>query len=85
MNLERIIYEADVFCERKTNLRETAYFLGISKSALHKHLRQDLNGIDEDRYVKVCEILDENIKFRHIRGGNATKSKFQKIRESKLK
>jgi len=37
-----------------------------------------LQEIDFELYCKVREVLDKNLRERHIRGGNATKKKYEK-------
>ena len=55
----------------------SAYF-GISKSTVHKDVSERLKYIDEDLFLQVEKVLKYNLSERHIRGGNATKEKYQK-------
>ena len=43
----------------------------------HKDLTQRLKQYNYALYLQVREILDENKRERHIRGGMATKRKYQ--------
>lgn len=57
---------------------------GVSKSTVHKDVTERLKYIDCELYEKVKEILDLNLSERHLRGGNATKEKYEKAKlESK--
>ena len=57
-------------------VREMALFFGISKSTVHKDLRERLLEIDKDMYEKVSNILQYHTDIRHIRGGESTRLKF---------
>ena len=75
---EDVIYQADTFIQRNTNLREVAKYLGISKSLLHYNLTIRLLEFDFKRHEYVRKILDRNKAERHIRGGAATRLKYLK-------
>ena len=67
-------------CEAAVYMIETGAtvrHLGISKSTVHKDLTQRLKQYNYALYLQVREILDENKRERHIRGGMATKRKYQ--------
>ncbi len=64
--------------ETNATVRATAKYFGISKSTVHKDICQRLPGYNAILYEKVRVILDANKAERHIRGGNATKNKYQK-------
>lgn len=51
---------------------------GVSKSTVHKDVTERLKEIDTALYIRVKEILDINLSERHLRGGNATKEKYEK-------
>ena len=53
----------------------------VSKSTVHKDLSERLERIDRTLYAQVKEILEQNKAERHIRGGNATRRKYQKKQE----
>ncbi len=58
-------------------VRQTASHFGISKSTVHKDLSLRLKYTNKAMYTQVKEILDLNKSERHIRGGEATKRKYQ--------
>ena len=61
-------------------VRQTAGLFGISKSTVHKDVSYRLKNIDYDLYIKAKEVLDKNLKERHIRGGIATKHKYESLK-----
>jgi putative DeoR family transcriptional regulator (stage III sporulation protein D) len=64
----------------KATVREVAREVGYSKTLVHKTVVHDLEFINLQLHRKVREVLDYNIKQRHIRGGVSTKEKWAKIR-----
>ena len=65
--------------ENRTTIRAAAKQFGISKSTVHKDLTQRLRHCNAGLYRQVKEVLEINKAERHIRGGLATKKKYQKI------
>ena len=63
--------------ETGATVRAAASHFGISKSTVHKDLSQRLPKCNKALYMKVRKILDLNKAQRHIRGGMATKRKYQ--------
>ena len=80
-DLERRARELAVYIiERRTTIRDAAKHFSVSKSTVHKDLSERLKEIDRSLYVQVKEILEQNKAERHLRGGDATKRKYQKQR-----
>ena len=79
---ERAVTLAHYIIDSKDTVRGTAKKFGISKSTVHKDLSQRLEKINLDLFTSVREILDENKAERHIRGGLATKKKYEKLKIS---
>lgn len=73
---ERVIKEGTYIIETGNTVRATAAHFGISKSTVHKDVTERLKEIDEQLFEGVREILDKNLSERHIRGGMATKNKY---------
>ena len=69
--------------EHKATVRAAAKRYGISKSTVHKDVAQRLKSIDPALYRGVKQILDVNKAQRHIRGGMATRMKYQREAEHK--
>ena len=63
--------------ENKATVRVAAQAFGISKSTVHKDLSERLPHCNKRLYDQVRLILDTNKAQRHIRGGLATKLKYQ--------
>ena len=68
--------------ERRTTIRDAAKHFSVSKSTVHKDLSERLQEIDRTLYGQVKEILEQNKAERHLRGGDATRRKYQQQREA---
>ena len=66
--------------ETGATVRTTAKQFGVSKSTVHKDLSQRLPRYNKLLYQQVRSVLDQNKAQRHIRGGMATKRKYQQIK-----
>jgi len=62
-------------------VRSVADHYGIGKSTVHKDLTRYLMEEDSALYKKVVKLMKKNNSEKHIRGGNATKKKFAKLRK----
>ena len=77
-NLEKRACDLAVYMiETGATVRAAAGHFGISKSTVHKDLTQRLEQYNHGLYLQVREILDENKRQRHIRGGLATRRKYR--------
>ena len=74
---ERCEKLANYIIENKTTVRDTAKQFGISKSTVHKDVTEKLSKINKSLFEEVAKILEINKQERHIRGGEATKRKYQ--------
>ena len=82
---ERAVALAQYIIDSKDTVRGAAKKFGISKSTVHKDIREKLVLLDKNLYEKVSSILEYHTYIKHIRGGQATKDKFlDKKRESTL-
>ena len=70
-------YRFNDIIETKDTVRGTAKKYGVSKSTVHKDVSQRLLRINPLLASEVRVILDENKAERHIRGGLATKHKYE--------
>lgn len=78
-NLEQRACNLAVYMiETNATVRSAAVHFGISKSTVHKALTQRLRQCDPLLYEKVRLVLDKNKEERHIRGGLATKRKYER-------
>jgi len=78
---DRIIKEGMFICEHGATVRATAKAFGISKSCVHKDMSKKLKHLDEDLYLKVRIVMQNNFATKHVRGGLATKNKFKSNRK----
>jgi putative DeoR family transcriptional regulator (stage III sporulation protein D) len=74
---ERAIELANYIIEKKTTVRAAAKKFGISKSTVHKDVTERLARVNSELADEVRIVLEENKAERHIRGGEATKAKYQ--------
>jgi len=74
--INRVLKEAEYIINTKDTIRDIAKVFNVSKSTVHKDLKERLFDIDEYLYNEVSTILKYHLDIRHIRGGNATKCKF---------
>jgi putative DeoR family transcriptional regulator (stage III sporulation protein D) len=74
---ERAVELANYIIDKRTTVRAAAKKFGISKSTVHKDVTERLMKICPELADKVRIILEENKAERHIRGGEATKAKYQ--------
>ena len=74
--VKRVIDEGKYMLTTGKTVIEIALVFGVSKSTVHKDLRDRLFYINGDIYLKVSQILDYHSKVRHIRGGESTRLKF---------
>ena len=75
---ERACELAVYIIETGATVRAAARQFGISKSTVHKTLTERLPQCNHTLYVQVRQVLDKNKRERHIRGGMATKRKYEK-------
>ena len=74
--IDRVIEEGNYIVRTGDTVRGMASVFGISKSTIHKDLRERLLEIDKELYIKVSSILRYHMDIRHIRGGESTRQKF---------
>ena len=74
---ERACALAVYIIETGATVRSAAKHFGISKSTVHKDLSQRLPQYNQTLYQQVRKVLNLNKAERHIRGGQATRKKYQ--------
>lgn len=74
--ITRVLEEGKYIIDTGKTVREMASIFNISKSTIHKDLRERLLEIDNEMYNKVSSILQYHMDIRHIRGGESTRRKF---------
>ena len=78
---QRSLSLADYICANRATVRDAAKVFDVSKSTVHKDVTERLRHIDTALFERVKEILSANLAERHLRGGMATKTKYEKKKE----
>ena len=77
-SLDDRAYELAVYMlEHDATVRAAAARFGVSKSTVHKDLTERLRRRAPALHAAVRALLDRNKAERHIRGGMATKRKYE--------
>ena len=80
---ERTIKIGRYIVETRKTVRTIAKEFGVSKSTVHKDLTERLPEINPELAGEVRAILEYHKSIRHLRGGEATKIKYQKPKEER--
>ena len=80
---ERCEVFAEYVIENGATVRQTAANFGISKSTVHKDLTEKLIHINKNLHSSVKAVLAHNKSERHLRGGEATKRKYEQKKRRK--
>jgi putative DeoR family transcriptional regulator (stage III sporulation protein D) len=67
--------------EHESTVRQTAAVFGISKSTVHKDVTEKLMKENPGLYKSVLSVLCKNKAERHLRGGQATKLKYELLKD----
>lgn len=73
----RVVEIAEYIVENRDTVRGAAQHFGCSKSTVHKYMTERLETLNTSLYAQVRQILELNKAERHIRGGLATKRKYE--------
>lgn len=73
----RCVRLGEMLLETGETVRALAKTTGYSKSTVHKDLTERLIQINEPLALKVKDVLAYNKSIRHLRGGEATRKKWQ--------
>lgn len=76
---ERVLKIGEYIISHNATVRQAAKEFGVSKSTAHKDAADRLPKLDFVLAKKVRMVLDVNKSERHIRGGLATRDKYNKI------
>ena len=77
---ERTVDIAHYIIDKKATVRSAAKYFGVSKSTVHKDVAERLLKIQPALAQQVREVLDVNKAERHLRGGEATRKKYDRRR-----
>lgn len=63
--------------QTNATVRQAAKKFGVSKSTVHKDVTERLYDVNRSLYEKTQLVLAQNKSERHLRGGAATKAKYE--------
>lgn len=69
---------ANYYIENQSTVRACAIHFGKSKSTIHNYLHISLPKLNPVLYEKVSCLAQLNFNEKHLRGGQATKMKYEK-------
>ena len=76
----KVLDVAEHILESGHTVRQAALLFAVSKSTVHKDMIERLPLIDRELAARVRKVLEKNKAERHIRGGEATKKKYESRR-----
>lgn len=81
---ERCVLLGTYIVENNETVRGAARKFGVSKSTVHQDITSKLPEINGELYEQVKRVLDKNKQERHLRGGEATKRKYEEIARKRI-
>lgn len=78
---ERAVRLGEYIIEHQSTVRDAAAVFGVSKSTVHKDITTLLPKLNAGLYKEVRAVLDINKEERHLRGGEATKHKYELLKQ----
>jgi len=81
---ERVIALSEYIIKERATVRDAAKFFNVSKSTVHKDVAERLWEINQPLARSVQLVLAENKADRHIRGGLATKHKYEIMKSDNI-
>lgn len=78
---ERVTEVGKYIIETQSTIRKTAKQFKISKSTVHKDLSERLPYINPSLAAGAKRVMEKNKAERHLRGGKATKDKYNRAKE----
>lgn len=80
----RVMDIAEYILATGATVRRCAQRFGVSKTTVHKDMRERLPLISPALAAPVARVLQFNREDRHIRGGNATRQKYMRKKKPTL-
>jgi len=77
---QRVCDLAAYIIRHHATVRAAAKQFSISKSTVHKDMKERLLAVNPDLHAEVMQILRYNKSVRHLRGGEATRLKYRQNR-----
>jgi len=81
----RVREEAEYIVANGATVRQTARVLGVSKSTVHKDMESRLPRISGAMAREVYAVFSRNKAQRHLRGGEATRLRYERLRAEAAK
>ncbi len=81
---ERCVILGNYIVENRATVRTTAARYGISKSTVHKDVTEHLRQVNHALYEEVKCVLEQNKRERHLRGGEATRRRYDRDRHTAM-
>ena len=78
---ERVLELARYIIDTRSTVRAAARKFRVSKSTVHKDVTERLLEINPGLASEVKDVLENNKAERHLRGGMATREKYQHAKE----
>ena len=78
---DRAVRLGEYIIEHQSTVRDAAAVFGVSKSTVHKDITTLLPKLNAGLYKEVRAVLDINKEDRHLRGGEATKHKYELLKQ----
>ncbi|MCI8608855.1 MAG: sporulation transcriptional regulator SpoIIID [Firmicutes bacterium] len=78
---ERVLELAHYIISTNSTVRQAAKKFRVSKSTVHKDVTERLLELNPGLAAEVKDVLESNKAERHLRGGMATKEKYQHAKE----
>lgn len=78
----RVTEAAKYILKNGATVRACADAFGVSKTTIHKDMRERLPAVSPSMARKVDKVLQKNREERHIRGGQATREKYRRERKT---
>ncbi|MGN0734895.1 MAG: sporulation transcriptional regulator SpoIIID [Anaerovoracaceae bacterium] len=78
---ERVLELARYIIDTRSTVRAAAKKFRVSKSTVHKDVTERLLEINPGLASEVKDVLENNKAERHLRGGMATREKYQHAKE----
>jgi len=78
---ERVLEISNYIIDTRATVRQVAKIFGVSKSTVHKDITERLPLVNRSLAQDIKNILEHNKSERHLRGGEATRLKYQTIKK----
>lgn len=78
---DRALMLGQYIVEHGAAVRSTAAAFGFSKSLVHKDVTERLARLSPELWQSVHAVLMKNRSERHLRGGEATREKYSRLRK----